>query len=96
VTDRVYNVGTGTQTSLLQLAEALQKVMGSDLPIEFGPERKLVSVQSREADVSAATADLGFTASVALDEGLTKLVEWWRAAKAAGTAPSAERRGADQ
>jgi UDP-glucose 4-epimerase len=82
VTDEVYNVGTGTQTSLLQLAEALTKVMGSDLKPEHGDERKLVSVQDRKADVSKATRDLGFTASVDLDEGLTRLVEWWRAAKA--------------
>jgi UDP-glucose 4-epimerase len=82
VTDEVYNVGTGTQTSLLQLAEALSKVMGSDLKPEHGDERKLVSVQDRKADVSKAARDLGFTASVDLDEGLTRLVQWWRAAKA--------------
>jgi nucleoside-diphosphate-sugar epimerase len=83
VTDEVYNVGTGTQTSLLQLAQALSKVMGSDLGVEHGEDRKLVSVQDRKADVSKATRDLGFTATVDLEAGLTRLVDWWRAAKAA-------------
>jgi UDP-glucose 4-epimerase len=84
-TDEVYNVGTGTQTSLLQLAEGLTRVMGSDLAPVHGDERKLVSVQDRKADVSKATRELGFTASVDLDEGLTRLVDWWRAAKGSTT-----------
>jgi UDP-glucose 4-epimerase len=81
VTDEVYNVGTGTQTSLLGLAAALSRVMGSELAPEFGPQRALVSVQDRKADVSKATRDLGFTATVDLEEGLSRLVDWWRAAK---------------
>jgi UDP-glucose 4-epimerase len=81
VTDEVYNVGTGTQTSLLQLAEALTRVMGADLAPEFGPQRALVAVQDRKADVSKAARDLGFTAQVPLEEGLAQLVEWWRAAR---------------
>jgi UDP-glucose 4-epimerase len=82
VTDEVYNVGTGTSTSLRQLAEALSWVMGSDLAPEFGPERNLVSVHSRRADVSKATRELGFTATVSLEDGLAQLVDWWRAARA--------------
>lgn len=81
VTDEVYNVASGTTTSLLELAEALSRVMGSDLPPEFGPERKLVSVQSRLADVAKASDEIGFTATIDLDEGLRQLVEWWRAAR---------------
>ena len=81
VTDEVYNVASGTTTSLLELAQALSRVMGSDLAPEFGPERKLVQVQSRLADVSRATDEIGFTATIDLDEGLRQLVEWWRASK---------------
>ena len=84
VTDEVYNVASGTTTSLLELAEALSRVMGSDLAPEFGPERKLVSVQSRLADVSRATEDIGFTATIDLDEGLRQLVDWWRSTRATG------------
>ena len=39
ITDRVYNIASGTETSLVELAEMLLKVMGSDLGVEFGPER---------------------------------------------------------
>ena len=37
VTDEVFNIGSGTETSLVGLAEALQRAMGSVQPLEFGP-----------------------------------------------------------
>ncbi|MBP2411560.1 UDP-glucose 4-epimerase [Arthrobacter stackebrandtii] len=77
ITEGVYNVASGTETSLLGLAEALLEVMGSQLPVEHGPERAVNGVARRLADVSAAQRDLGFTATTGLDEGLSKLVDWW-------------------
>lgn len=74
----VYNIASGTETSLLDLARALLRVMGSDLDVEFGPERAVNGVTRRLADTSAARRDLGFEATVGLDEGLSELVEWWR------------------
>lgn len=78
VTEGVYNVASGTETSLQELAEALLRVMDSDLPVEYGPERAVNSVVRRLADTSAAERDLGFRATIGLDEGLRRLVEWWR------------------
>lgn len=79
VTDRVYNIATGTETSLLDLAEALAKVMGSTSAPEFGPARTVNSVTRRLADISAAERDLGWTPSIGLEEGLADLVTWWKA-----------------
>ncbi len=78
VTDGVYNVASGTETSLLELAETLLRVMGSDLAVEHGPERAVNGVVRRLADVRSAERDLGFRATVGLDEGLRQLVDWWR------------------
>ncbi|WP_158371298.1 NAD-dependent epimerase/dehydratase family protein [Cellulosimicrobium cellulans] len=78
-----YNVASGTETSLLQLAEALLRVMGSDLAVEHGPERVVNGVPRRLADTTAARRDLGFVAEVGLDEGLRELVDWWRPRRAA-------------
>jgi UDP-glucose 4-epimerase len=78
ITEGVYNVASGTETSLRDLAEALLRVMGSDLPVEHGPERAVNSVVRRLADTTAAERDLGFRATIGLDEGLRQLVEWWR------------------
>ena len=79
VTDEVFNVATGTPTSLLELANALSKVMGADLVPEHGPERKVNAVRHRQADVTKARELLGFDAQVDLESGLEQLVAWWQA-----------------
>lgn len=74
----VYNVASGAETSLLQLAEALLRAMDSDLHVEHGPDRAVNGVIRRQADTTAARLDLGFTAETGLEEGLRELVDWWR------------------
>lgn len=85
VTDQVYNVGTGVESSLSVLAATLLQVMGSDLAPEHGPERNVNPVGRRKADISRAQRDLGFTAEVDLAEGLRRLVAWWSAERALAT-----------
>lgn len=81
VTDDVFNIASGSETSLNQLASALLKVMDSNLQPEYGPERKVNAVSRRLADTRKAERLLGFTASVNLEDGLSRLVDWWRANK---------------
>lgn len=81
VSDDVFNVASGVETSLDELAQALQQVMGSNLEPERGPERKVNPVTRRLADVEKARRLLGFEATVDLREGLSRLVEWWRTQK---------------
>lgn len=78
VTDEVFNVASGTETSLKQLAETLGRVMGVTVPPEFGPARKVNSMPRRLADVGKAERLLGFKAQTSLEEGLRKLVHWWK------------------
>lgn len=78
VTDEVFNVASGVETSLAELAHELLGVMGSDLSVEFGPERAINKVSRRLADTTQARERLGFEAQVDLREGLTRLVNWWR------------------
>lgn len=80
--DGVYNVASGTETSLLELAEALLAAMDSDLGVEHGPERAVNGVVRRLADTRAARRDLGFEVGIGLDEGLRELVAWWRTQRA--------------
>jgi UDP-glucose 4-epimerase len=80
VTDAVFNIGTNTETSLLELAEALLAVMGrSDLAVEFGPARAVNGVTRRIASIEAAREQLGWKPEVDLHAGLRTLVDWWRA-----------------
>lgn len=81
VTDEVFNIASGTETSLNDLAYSLAKVMGSDLKPEYGAERKVNPVQRRIADVSKAKELIDFTTTVSLEAGLEKLVSWWRSQK---------------
>ncbi|WP_068401104.1 NAD-dependent epimerase/dehydratase family protein [Kribbia dieselivorans] len=78
VVEGIYNVARGEETSLLELAQTLLRVMGSDLGVEHAPAREINGVTRRLADTSAARRDLGFVAEVGLEEGLRELVEWWR------------------
>jgi UDP-glucose 4-epimerase len=74
----VYNVASGKETSLLELAEALLRAMDSALQVEHGPDRAINGVVRRLADTSAARLDLGFAAETGLEDGLRELVDWWR------------------
>ena len=79
VTDDVFNVASGTEVSLIELANLLLRVMGSDLVPEHGPDRGLPAVPRRLADTSRAVDRLGFDVKIDLEDGLRRLVEWWRA-----------------
>jgi UDP-glucose 4-epimerase len=78
VSDEVFNIASGVETSLNELASTLLQVMGSDLSPEYGPERKVNPVPRRLADVCKARRMLGFETQISLEEGLQNLVHWWR------------------
>jgi UDP-glucose 4-epimerase len=86
LTDDVFNVASGTETSLNELARKLLAVMGSTLEPVHQPARKVNSVTRRLADTSKARERLGFSAGIGLDDGLRELVAWWRAERAAAEA----------
>src|SRR6185436_8967730 len=62
VSDEVFNVASGVETTLLELAEALMRVMGKNLQPEFGPERKVNAVPRRLASTEKAKRLLGWKA----------------------------------
>ncbi|WP_327693132.1 NAD-dependent epimerase/dehydratase family protein [Streptomyces sp. NBC_00459] len=87
VTDEVFNVASGTETSLRELADGLLEAMGaSGLEPEHGPARAVNGVVRRLADTTRAAERLGFTARIDMRTGLRDLVEWWRAERAADAA----------
>jgi UDP-glucose 4-epimerase len=78
VTDEVFNVASGRETTLEELARLLLRTMDSPLAPEYGPERAVNAVPRRLADMTRARARLGFAPRIELEEGLRRLVEWWR------------------
>jgi UDP-glucose 4-epimerase len=90
VTDEIFNVASGVETSLNDLANSLLKVMGSDLKPEYGPVRKVNPVSRRLADVSRARQKIGFQSQVTLEDGLRRLVAWWQENRAVDASLSVE------
>ena len=79
VSDEVFNVASGMETSLNTLAAVLARVMGRETVVEYGPARTVNAVPRRLASTEKAIRMLGFQADVTLEEGLDRLVSWWRA-----------------
>ena len=65
----VFNVGTGRETSVVELYDACRRVAGSSLDAEPAPAR-LGELQRSVLDVSLARRELGWQPEVSLDEGL--------------------------
>jgi UDP-glucose 4-epimerase len=76
VSDEVFNVASGVETSLLELLQAVLKVTGSTLKPEFMPARSVNPVPRRLADIKKAENLLGFKAKVNVEEGLRRLISW--------------------
>src|SRR5688572_17024044 len=64
VKDRFYNVGTGTRTSLKELAELILELTGCKQPIKFAPRSQATLVRNRIGSPVLASKDIGFTAKV--------------------------------
>jgi UDP-glucose 4-epimerase len=82
VTDEVLNIGSGTETTLTDLALTLGRVMGLNLPPQYTAARKSVTGGRRIVDAEKAVRLLGFRAQVPIEEGLSRLVTWWERQRA--------------
>ncbi|MDB5536669.1 MAG: nucleoside-diphosphate-sugar epimerase, partial [Devosia sp.] len=78
-TDAVFNVASGTETSLSDLARILLGVMGSSLAPIHEAARKVNPVARRLASTENAEREIGFRSQISIEEGMADLVSWWRA-----------------
>jgi UDP-glucose 4-epimerase len=83
-TDANYNIASGTETSLNELAKLILQLMGSSLQPIYKKDAN-PGVQKRKAGVERAKTDLSFEAAIPLEEGLNKLIAWRMKARAQGT-----------
>ena len=70
----VFNVGTGNETSVVELYELCRRVAGSSLQAEQAPAR-LGELQRSVLDISRARRELGWQPEVPLEEGLRQTLE---------------------
>ncbi len=78
VTDEVFNVASGREISLLELAQMLSSIMGVSLEPQHKEARAVNGVTRRLADISKAEKLLGFKAEISMEQGLRDLVAWWQ------------------
>jgi nucleoside-diphosphate-sugar epimerase len=79
VSGRAFNIACGERYSLLDIVDALSAAIGRPLEREHHVAR-LGDVRHSQADVSAATRELGYRVEVGFRDGLTRT---WRAFEAA-------------
>jgi len=73
----VFNVGTGIETSVVELWEASRRAAGIDAAVAHDPPR-LGELARSCLDPSRAAQELGWRAEVPLAEGLRRTWEWIR------------------
>src|SRR5262249_9409150 len=76
VSDRCYNIGTGTRTTLAELAGLILQLTGSNLTIQYAPRNQATLVLNRIGCPVRAKEDLGFESKVPLLNGLQRLIAW--------------------
>ena len=76
--DEPVNIGNPTEMTVLQFAETIRRLVGSQAPIEFKP-LPVDDPKVRQPDISQARAFLGWEPKVSLEEGLRRTIEYFRA-----------------
>ncbi|MGE5342756.1 MAG: NAD-dependent epimerase/dehydratase family protein [Candidatus Omnitrophota bacterium] len=74
-TDACYNVGSGIQTTIKELAQTILQITGSNLDIHYEPAGQTF-VTNRIGDPSRAENEIGFKYKIEIPDGLQKLIEW--------------------
>ncbi len=73
----VYNIACGERTTLLELLEAIQTILGTAIPPVHTDPRP-GDVRHSEADISRARRELGYEPRISLAEGLAPTVGYFR------------------
>ena len=72
----VYNLATGRETSILELATLINEYTDNKTPLDMRPARDWDRSGKRFASTEKAERELGFTAQVDIREGVRRTVEW--------------------
>lgn len=73
----VFNIGTGRQTTIKDLACKIKEISGSKSNIIFNPGRS-ADLMSLEADYSGITKKVGWTPRYTLEQGLERTINWFK------------------
>ncbi len=85
VSGEVFNIACGTTTSVMDIANMLNKILGKDLKPEYAPKRQ-GDVRKSYADITKMKKLLRLKPGVQFEEGLKKTIEWFKQNKGRLTA----------
>jgi UDP-glucose 4-epimerase len=74
----VFNIGTGIETSVLQLARIIQKEVGDHISIHHVPERDIDNIRRRFMDIELIHTELGWAPTVSMEEGMRTTINWYK------------------
>lgn len=74
---KTYNIGSGRETKIKDLAELINSMTGDQGRIKYAERRNWDKISRRLADITKATEDLGYSPRVNLEEGLRKTYQWF-------------------
>lgn len=77
----VYNLATGKETTILNLAKMINDLTGNKAPLELRPAREWDRSGKRFASTEKAREKLGFVIEVPIAEGLARTVKWTKTNK---------------
>ncbi|MCK4394316.1 NAD-dependent epimerase/dehydratase family protein [Candidatus Bipolaricaulota bacterium] len=76
VPGEVYNLASGVETSILELATLVNQLTKNPTPIQFGPKRDWDRSGKRFGSGKKAKKEIGFEVQVSLRDGLTQTIKW--------------------
>jgi UDP-glucose 4-epimerase len=74
----VYNLASGVETSIFDLAQLINELTGNKTPVEFRPARNWDRSGRRFGSTDKSREQLGFDAKIEIRKGLKKTVDWTR------------------
>lgn len=78
IDETIFNLGTGVERTIRQVANIVEEIHGRPLPLEWGAvERQRWDSPRWVADTTRQRKDLGFTAETDLSEGLRATYQWF-------------------
>jgi nucleoside-diphosphate-sugar epimerase len=75
--NQIYNTACSERVSLNRMIKKLAQITGNKTSIKYGPER-IGDVKHSLASIQKASTLLGYKPTVYFDEGLEKVVEWYK------------------
>jgi UDP-glucose 4-epimerase len=71
-----YNIASGTETTIRELAEEIKKKTGNTAPLDVRPARDWDNSGRRFGSTEKSFRELGFQAKISIEEGIERTVQW--------------------